>query len=151
MLANGQDTVSRLKYPSPLCSFGKQLAEAAPEVMAARETESFFKRVYDAWIASYKKNRVVYFAYTDKNNPWQYEGREDISKAVKEMFSENPDPIDGDIFRSNFRFGVGDNEVTVTYDQLVGDTNTMELRVLVKVDGEYQITMMNAIGNSSYE
>ena len=119
--------------------------------VAARETESFLRRDYDAWAACYRQSSIVYFAYTDKNNTWQYRGWEELSKGVKEMFRENPDPIEGEVTRSNFLFGVSDNVVRVTYDQTVGDNTTMELRVLVKVDGEYQITMMNAIGNSSYE
>lgn len=117
------------------------------------ETNSFMKNDYDAWASCYKKGPGTLFTYVAKDELYQYSGWNQISKQIDSWMQEGDTARAGeDISRTNFNWSVNGNNVTLTFDQQIGEGGpTKELRVLERVGDEWKILVMNAFGISTFE
>lgn len=124
---------------------------AAAMAVAEYETKCAFSGNVAGWASCYAKGPSTVFTYVDKNTMEYLQGWESIYKMGEEWMSEM-DPVEGKVMRSNLGWEVGEDMITLTYDQEVegSGSKTKEMRVMKKIDGEWKLLVMNAVGVSSY-
>jgi hypothetical protein len=125
------------------------------------ETETYLARDFDAMFATHTQDSLNMRLTAGADNYVFAEGWEDVSKHM--TGDETEDELGTDLHisveKTNYRmklypnsaFVVCDQKWTSNYGDDVTEINSIQVRFLEKIDGEWKISFVSFIGTSGYE
>ena len=126
-----------------------------------RETEAYLERDFEAMFATHVQDSLNMRLTAGADNYVFVEGWEDVSKHMSGDQTE--DDLGPDLHirveKSNYRmklypnsaFVVCDQKWTSDYGEDVTEINSIQVRFLEKIEGEWKISFVSFIGTSGYE
>lgn len=130
---------------------GAKLEVSRAMQIVEKETTSFFKKDYAGWLSCYQQSPSAFHSYTDKNVVRQFEGWQNIARAAKQIMEDMPNTPLQEVERKNLNWRIMGENIWLTFDQYMGDSVSKEMRLLEKVDGDWKMVLMSAVGVSTYE
>ena len=125
------------------------------------ETESYLKRDFDAMFATHVHDSLNMRLTAGADNYVFAEGWEDVSKHMSG--DETEDELNSDLHikveKTNYRmkvypgsaFVVCDQKWTSTFDDDITEIESIQVRFLEKIEGEWKISFVSFIGVSGYQ
>ncbi len=126
-----------------------------------RETDAYLERDFEAMFATHVHDSLNMRLTAGADNYVFAEGWESVSKHM--MGDETEDELGPDLHisveKSNYRmklypnsaFVVCDQKWTSKYEDDVTEINSIQVRFLEKIEGEWKISFVSFIGTSGYE
>jgi hypothetical protein len=125
------------------------------------ETNAYLERDFEAMYATHVQDSLNMRLTAGADNYVFAEGWEEVSKHMSG--NETEDDLTPDLHitveKSNYRmrvypnsaFVVCDQKWTISYDEDVTEINSIQVRFMEKIEGEWKISFVSFIGTSGYE
>jgi hypothetical protein len=111
------------------------------------ETQFFLERDYDQWANSWVHEPYISWSGADPTGCETVLGWEPLSKRIKDIFDQYPDPPTANFQKTNYCIRVHGKMAFVTF---VEDGNS-SIRVLERHGKKWKLVCMNVIASSAYE
>jgi hypothetical protein len=129
-----------------------QSDEDAIKRVIEKESTAYFNVDYKTWAESWVQAPHAYWAYTDGSGTRFLEGWDAIKKSLIPYF-KTAKPSSGEITNRWLEVRIYETGAYVRFTQLVIDgtdrTETAQIRVLEKVNGQWRLVCMQATGRGA--
>ncbi len=127
--------------------------EEAIKKVVQQETSTFFHKNYDGWADTWAHDSADYILRAGTYGYSEMKGWNSISTQYKQNIQNMTAMDDAEIApflnKKDYRFYINGNVATVSFEE--GDHNpSMEIRTLVKQNGNWKMLNMTVIDNASY-
>lgn len=121
--------------------------EKAIKQVIEDETKFYNERNYDAWANTWAHSDKIYWSVAGPETSREVHGWEQLSKATKEYFTNNPTPAESKQVKDGYNFMVKGDMAFVTFKE---DGN-MSTRVLAKKSGQWKLLRMGVVHTVAYK
>lgn len=125
--------------------------EEAIKAIIAKETSAFMNVDYKGWADTWLKVPYAYRTYSDATTSTYSEGWDELNKTFAEYF-KTAHPANAEITTDWIQIKIYGNGAYVRFTQKMKDgidlEETIQMRVLEKIDGKWKIVCLVAIARS---
>ncbi|TLX77454.1 hypothetical protein E9993_02120 [Labilibacter sediminis] len=121
--------------------------EAAIKQVIENETNYFLQRDFEKWSNTWLHSPTIHWAVYSPNYHYEYSSWEELEKYIKEEFKRNPQPIETELNKTDYKFNITKNAALVRFTEAEGSGT----RVLIKDGGKWKISQMTVTKLDEYK